>query len=85
MSVLGTDLGKLSGRQKVRFRASNIGFVFQQYNLLPALSAAENVAVPLLISGWKRRQAVHRARDLLWVVTGEEKVGALPNPRHPRG
>src|SRR5215510_733909 len=42
VAVLGTDLSKLSGRQLVEFRAKNIGFVFQQYNLLPALSAAEN-------------------------------------------
>src|SRR5262245_50778773 len=42
VSVFGTDLAKLSGRKLVQFRAQKIGFVFQQYNLLPALSAAEN-------------------------------------------
>src|SRR5262245_27295318 len=49
VAVFGTDLSTLSGRQLVKFRADNIGFVFQQYNLLPALSAAENAAVPLII------------------------------------
>src|SRR5262249_59308092 len=50
VAVLGTELSKLSGRRLVEFRAKNIGFVFQQYNLLPALSAAENAAVPLLLT-----------------------------------
>src|SRR5262245_19275033 len=45
VSVLGLNLRSLSGRQKVAFRSENIGFVFQQYNLLPALTAVENAAV----------------------------------------
>src|SRR5258708_8501312 len=78
VSVLGTDLGKLSGRQKVRFRAANIGFVFQQYALLPALTAAENAAVPLVIAGESRRKAVQRARDLLGELGLGERANALP-------
>ena len=76
--MLGTDLGKLSGRQKVRFRAANIGFVFQQYALLPALTAAENAAVPLVIAGASRRQAVQRARELLGGRGLGERANALP-------
>src|SRR5262245_38162159 len=68
VAVLGTDLAKLSGRQLVEFRAKNIGFVFQQYNLLPALSAAENAAVPLIINGWSRVRAIARAREMLATV-----------------
>src|SRR6187455_3442576 len=60
--VLGTELTKLKGRHLVSFRARNIGFVFQQYNLLPSLTAAENAAVPLIIAGMSRRQAVEKAR-----------------------
>ena len=44
-------------REGRAFAASNIGFVFQQYNLLPALTAAENVAVPLVLQGWSKRKA----------------------------
>src|SRR4051794_34346558 len=55
VQVLGTDMTQLSNNQKVNFRGHNIGFVFQQYNLLPALTAAENVAVPLIIGGMHRR------------------------------
>lgn len=63
--VLGEDIGKLRGNKVVRFRGKNIGFVFQQYNLLPALSAVENVAVPLLIQGMRRPEAIARATPLL--------------------
>jgi putative ABC transport system ATP-binding protein len=79
VAVLGTDLGTLSGRELVTFRARNIGFVFQQYNLLPALTAAENTAVPLLIAGWSRPKAVARAKELLAAVGLADKVNALPN------
>jgi putative ABC transport system ATP-binding protein len=76
--VLGTNLTRLAPRQKVDFRRQHIGFVFQQYNLLPALTAAENVAVPLLISGWPRKQAVVRAHELLEAVRLEDRAEALP-------
>src|SRR6478752_7374179 len=65
VSVLGHDLSELRGASLVNFRKRNIGFVFQQYNLLPALTAAENAAVPLLIAGDYRTKAVAKARDLL--------------------
>src|SRR5437879_988937 len=58
LQVLGADLVRMSDSKKVNFRAKNIGFVFQQYNLLPALTAAENVAVPLLIANVPRNSAV---------------------------
>ena len=59
--MLGTDLTRLSKREKAAFRASNVGFVFQQFNLLPSLTAAENVAVPLVINGTAKAAAVARA------------------------
>jgi putative ABC transport system ATP-binding protein len=78
VEVLGTRLSDLSPREKVDFRRENIGFVFQQYNLLPSLTAAENVAVPLVIAGWKRRPAVDRAHELLKAVRLEDRALALP-------
>jgi putative ABC transport system ATP-binding protein len=68
VSVFGSDLSRLSPSQLVRFRAENIGFVFQQYNLLPALTAAENAAVPLIITGWQREKAIAKARAMLATV-----------------
>src|SRR5689334_17715703 len=78
IEVLGRNLAKLSPAQKVDFRRQNIGFVFQQYNLLPALTAVENVAVPLVIAGWKRQRAVERARELLDAVRLSDRAEALP-------
>src|SRR5262249_14678790 len=79
VEVLGTDLGSLSGSNKVRFRGSNIGFVFQQYNLLPALTAAENAAVPLLIAGWNRKRAVEKSKEMLNQVGLGSRLNAYPN------
>jgi putative ABC transport system ATP-binding protein len=79
VDVLGTNLTRLSGRRMVDFRRQHIGFVFQQYNLLPALTAAENVAVPLLISGWQRAKAVAQARELLEAVRLSDRAEALPS------
>src|SRR5690242_15834156 len=79
VTVLGTRLSGLSGRQVVKFRQENIGFVSQQYNLLPALTAAENVAVPLLIAGQPRRPAIDRARALLRDLGLEKRAEALPS------
>src|SRR5713226_2500469 len=77
--VWNASLPELSLRQKVAFRRDNIGFVFQQYNLLPALTAAENAAVPLLIAGWKRGPAIGQARTLLDSVGMSERADALPS------
>ena len=79
VGVLGRDLVRMRGTAKVRFRGNNIGFVFQQYNLLSALTAAENVSVPLLIAGWNRRRAAERARDLLAALGLADRLGAFPN------
>jgi putative ABC transport system ATP-binding protein len=78
IAVLGMDLAGLSNGQKVEFRRANLGFVFQQYNLLPALTAAENVAVPLLAAGVARREAVARARDVLAKLGMPERAHARP-------
>jgi putative ABC transport system ATP-binding protein len=78
ISVFGAELPKLAGHQLVDFRAKNVGFVFQQYNLLPALTAAENAAVPLIIRGTSRRQGVVKARELLDAVGIGDKAEAFP-------
>jgi putative ABC transport system ATP-binding protein len=79
VTVLGEDFARISRRQLVRLRGRQIGFVFQQYNLLPALSAAENAAVPLLIAGWNRRRAVGKALSVLESVGLGERATALPS------
>jgi len=79
VEVFGMPLHQLRGRRLVQFRAERIGFVFQQYNLLPALTAAENAAVPLIIGGQSRRVAVRRAADMLAAVGLADRVRSYPN------
>ncbi len=79
VEVFGTDITRLSDRQKTRFRAQRIGFVFQQYNLLPALTAAENASIPLVIAGWPKEKAVARARQVLESVGMGKKTESMPN------
>ena len=62
-------LDKLNEAELTRFRRDHIGFIFQFYNLLPSISAVENVALPLLAKGIKRKEAKERAGILL------ERVG----------
>lgn len=66
--VYGQDFSKLSASQRVRFRGQTIGFVFQAFNLIPTLTIAENVAVPLLLQNVSRREAIDRAREMLTKV-----------------
>jgi putative ABC transport system ATP-binding protein len=76
--VYGQDLRALPAARRTRVRGESIGFVFQAFNLLPALTAAENVAVPLIINGTPRRRAVQRALDLLGRVGMQGRLHALP-------
>src|SRR5215204_3092614 len=77
--VFGRDLKNMGQWQKTHFRGQMIGFVFQAFNLLPSLSAAENVAVPLLINGVRRREAVARAGDVLSRVGLGDRTNSLPS------
>jgi len=79
ISVLGQNVGQLSGSESIRFRRKNLGFVFQQYNLLPALTAAENAAVPLLAAGVPRKRAVDRASELLAELGLKDRLRTLPS------
>ena len=78
VEVLGSDLVHMPPRKVVRFRGDKIGFVFQQFNLLPALNAIENVAVPLLIAGMRRREALAQAEEVLVQVGLADRMYALP-------
>jgi putative ABC transport system ATP-binding protein len=77
--VFGKDLAPMGGGRKTRFRMDHIGFVFQQYNLLPALTAAENAAIPLIIAGWPRAKAVRRSREILDSIGMGNRANSLPS------
>src|SRR5215469_3330240 len=76
--VLGRDAQQMDKTERARFRGASIGFVFQTFNLLPALSVAENAAAPLLINGVPRAEALSRTRELLDTVGLGDRTRALP-------
>jgi putative ABC transport system ATP-binding protein len=76
--VLGQDLMGMNQSARTRFRGVAIGFVFQLFNLLPALNAVENVSVPLLINGVSRKNAETRASEILVEVDLGTRLSALP-------
>ena len=78
LEVLGETPARMGKQERILFRRRNLGFVFQQYNLLPSLTAAENVAVPLLAAGMNRNEAAGEATRLLAQLGMEERASSLP-------
>jgi putative ABC transport system ATP-binding protein len=74
----GCDLGKLARRDLLDYRRTKLGFVFQNYNLIPGLSAQENVALPLLLQGVDHRQAERRAAAGLQAVDLSQRRAHQP-------
>ncbi len=79
LEVLGTRPAELTPRERMLFRRKNVGFVFQQFNLLPTLTAAENVAVPLFVAGADRRHAIEQASGLLDELGLGDRLSHLPS------
>jgi putative ABC transport system ATP-binding protein len=79
IDVLGVPLSDLPAGKRTTFRGQTMGFIYQQFNLLPALTAAENVAVPLLIQKISRSEALRRARAMLDRVGLGDRAEFLPN------
>ncbi len=76
--VFGQDFKSMRQRDRTNYRGNHIGFVFQAFNLLPPLTAVENVAVPLLILGTPRREAIERATEALRRVGLGDRTNSLP-------
>ena len=75
----GESISELSERKRTRFRAERMGFIFQTYNLIPVLSAVENVELPLLVAGVRPREARLRATAALEMVGVPEQANKRPN------
>jgi putative ABC transport system ATP-binding protein len=78
VDVGGVDIGRLSGSQLSKWRARNIGFVFQLYNLLPVLSAERNVELPLLLTSLSKSERMKRVAIALRVVGLAERARHYP-------
>ena len=75
----GLDLTTLSSRERADFRSSDIGFVFQKYNLVGNLTALENVALPLLLRNTTTKQAHAQAREALELVGLKDRMTHRPS------
>ena len=76
--VAGTDLTPLSEGELAKWRSSNVGFIFQFYNLIPVLSAVENVELPLLLSHLSKKERRERAMTALRIVGLEDRSKHYP-------
>nr|WP_307731666.1 ABC transporter ATP-binding protein [Microseira wollei] len=77
--LLGQDITKMSREQLAQFRLQNIGFIFQDFNLFPALTAAENIEVALNLKGIKGKAAKQEAQRLLEQVGLKDKANLKPS------
>lgn len=88
VEVFGESLHTASESARTRFRSRHLGFIFQQFNLIPSLTVQENVSVPLLIQGYSQREAASRAADALARVDladrGKEPPGKLSGGQQQR-
>ncbi len=78
VTVLGEDLGRLSDKQMARWRSENVGYVFQTFNLIPVLTALENVELPLLLTNLSKAQRREHARTALDIVDLADRLEHYP-------
>lgn len=79
ITIDGTDLSRLKSSQLIDFRMRNIGFVFQSYNLIPVLSAKENVEFIMLLQKWPKEEREKRTFELLKAVGLSDRVNSRPS------
>ncbi len=79
LAIDGQDLGKRRDSELTKLRRQRIGFIFQSFNLIPVLTALENVALPLLIDGVKAGEANARAAEMLAVVGIKDRAAHFPD------
>ena len=77
--IEGVSLGKMSDRERTDYRAAHMGFVFQFYNLMPVLTAVENVELPLLVSRVPAKRAREKALDALEIVGLRARANHVPD------
>ena len=79
VEIAGTNISNLKENELIDFRLKNIGFVFQAYNLIPVLTAKENVAFIMLLQGLSEKERMQRSEDLLKQVGLGDKFDSRPN------
>lgn len=79
VTVAGEKISKMSEDELAGLRSRNIGFIFQQFNLIPTMNAAENVALPMLFRGVGKKDRISRAEELLKKVGLEDRMHHMPS------
>ena len=75
----GVEISRLSDKQLAKVRGEKMGFVFQQYNLIPSLTALENVGLTLRVNGKNKKQSEERGEELLGIVGLEKRFHHKPS------
>ena len=78
VEVLGSAIGQMDDRSLARWRSQNIGYIFQSFNLVPVMTAAENVELPLLLTHLSKKERRERARSALEIVGLGDRLGHRP-------
>jgi putative ABC transport system ATP-binding protein len=78
IQVAGQDISALSESELARWRAANVGFIFQFYNLIPVLTAFENVVLPLMLTPLAKKERQEHAKTALHLVSLEDRMGHYP-------
>ncbi|HPD76582.1 MAG TPA: ABC transporter ATP-binding protein [Methanoregulaceae archaeon] len=78
LTIAGTDVTALSGRERTLFRLNRLGYVFQDYALVPELTAEENIYLPSKVRGMTAKECTVACRDILSLVGLKDRVGFLP-------
>lgn len=76
--IEGRNIGDVSERDRAQIRGTEIGFIFQTFNLMPRLTAQENVALPLVFAEWNRSERIERAKTLLERVGLGDRLDHMP-------
>ncbi len=79
LRIFNHDLRKMKDSQITRFRCENVGFIFQQFNLIPTLTAVENVSIPMILNGASHAESMRRAGEVLADVGLGDKLHSYPS------
>jgi len=74
-----TNISELTDREKIRFRLNNLGYVFQDYALIPTLTGLENVYLPLMMQGHPQKELEEKATNILEAVSLADRMHHLPS------
>ncbi len=78
INLFGNRLDEFNDKGKTNFRKDNVGFIFQQFNLIPTLSVLENVSIPLLINNWTKEDALEKSREFVTLVGLDKRADFTP-------